>query len=160
MRDRETNCLAQLSGHQTIQNANSCRCGSNRRQDALGVKHAHFCGLSMGGQTGIWLGGNAPDRLGKLVLSNTAAKIGTLESWAARINLVKEGGMKVVAAQVLEHLVHSDRPIIITIVDKTENIQRIIPVVEEMMDTGLMATSAVQMIRLQKRAAAYDGTSV
>jgi len=48
------------------------------------------------------------------------------------------------------HLVRSDRPIIITIVDKAENIQRIIPVVEEMMDTGLMATSAVQMIRLQK----------
>jgi uncharacterized protein len=48
------------------------------------------------------------------------------------------------------HLVRSDRPIIITIVDKTENIQRIIPVVEEMMDTGLIATSAVQMIRLQK----------
>jgi PII-like signaling protein len=48
------------------------------------------------------------------------------------------------------HLVRSDRPIIITIVDKTENIERIIPVVEEMMDTGLMATSAVQMIRLQE----------
>jgi uncharacterized protein len=54
------------------------------------------------------------------------------------------------------HLVRSDRPIIITIVDKTENIQRIIPAVEEMMDTGLMATSAVEMIRLQK--SAHDGT--
>ena len=54
------------------------------------------------------------------------------------------------------HLVRSDRPIIITIVDKTENIQRIIPAVEEMMDTGLMATSAVQMIRLQR--SAPDGT--
>jgi PII-like signaling protein len=56
------------------------------------------------------------------------------------------------------HLVHSDRPIIITIVDKTENIQRIIPAVEEMMDTGLMATSAVEMIRLQK--SAHDGTGI
>src|SRR5215469_6596949 len=35
------------------------------------------------------------------------------------------------------HLVRSDRPIIITIVDKTENIRRIVPVVAEMMDTGL-----------------------
>src|SRR5215813_7510763 len=58
--------------------------------DTLGIKRAHFCGLSMGGQTGIWLGGNAPDRVGKLVLSNTAAKIGTPESWAARVNLVKQ----------------------------------------------------------------------
>jgi PII-like signaling protein len=58
------------------------------------------------------------------------------------------------------HLVRSDRPIIITIVDTTENVRRIIPVVAEMMDTGLMATSAVQMVRLQKRAAAPDATGV
>src|SRR5215467_10626360 len=43
------------------------------------------------------------------------------------------------------HLVRSDRPIIITIVDKAEDIHRIMPVIEEMMDTGLMATSAVQI---------------
>jgi len=55
------------------------------------------------------------------------------------------------------HLVRSDRPIIITIVDKAKNIQRIIPVVEEMMDTGLMATSAVQMIRLEK---SHDGRNI
>src|SRR6516164_9665670 len=41
------------------------------------------------------------------------------------------------------HVVRSDRPIIITVVDTAENIRRLIPVVEGMMDTGLMATSAV-----------------
>jgi len=51
------------------------------------------------------------------------------------------------------HLVHSDRPIVITVVDTAENIRRLIPVVAGMMDTGLMATSAVQMIRVQKSAA-------
>jgi len=56
------------------------------------------------------------------------------------------------------HLVRRDRPIVITVVDCVENIQRIIPVVADMMDTGLMATSAVQMIRLQKRATAQEGT--
>src|SRR5262249_18970290 len=76
--------------------------------ESLGVKHAHFCGLSMGGQTGIWLGGNAPDRMGKLVLCSTAAKIGTPESWATRINLVKEAGMKTVAQQVLERWFTAD----------------------------------------------------
>src|SRR5215468_4821788 len=56
--------------------------------ETLGVDRAHFCGLSMGGQTGMWLAGNAPERLRKLVLANTGAKIGTPESWAARINAV------------------------------------------------------------------------
>jgi PII-like signaling protein len=50
------------------------------------------------------------------------------------------------------HLVHSDRPIVITVVDTAENIQRLIPVIAEMIDTGLMATSEVQMIRVQKTA--------
>jgi PII-like signaling protein len=52
------------------------------------------------------------------------------------------------------HLVHSDRPIVITVVDTAENIQRLIPVVAEMMDTGLMVTSVVQTIRVQKKSPA------
>ena len=57
------------------------------------------------------------------------------------------------------HLVHSDRPITITIVDTAENIQRAIPVIAEMIDTGLMATSSVQMIRLQKKLADDGGSA-
>ena len=57
------------------------------------------------------------------------------------------------------HLVRSDRPILITIVDSAENIQRLIPVVADMMDTGLMATSTVEMIRVQKTAVAREGSS-
>ena len=41
-------------------------------------------------------------------------------------------------------------PIVITIVDAAENIRRLIPVVAGMMETGLMATSPVQMIRVRK----------
>jgi 3-oxoadipate enol-lactonase len=70
--------------------------------EALGVERVHFCGLSMGGQTGMWLGGNAPARLHKLVLCNTGAKIGTPEVWAARIEAVKSGGMKSIAPAVME----------------------------------------------------------
>jgi PII-like signaling protein len=51
------------------------------------------------------------------------------------------------------HLVGSHRPIIIIVVDTEENIQRLIPAVAEMMDTGLMATSEVEMIRVQKNVA-------
>lgn len=49
-------------------------------------------------------------------------------------------------------LVHSDRPIVIAIVDTAENIQRLIPAIAEIMETGLLASSAVQMIRVQKPA--------
>src|SRR5580658_2286632 len=56
------------------------------------------------------------------------------------------------------HLVRSDRPVLITVVDTPENIERLIPVVAQMMDTGLLATSDVQMIRVEKKLAA-EGTT-
>src|SRR5471030_2234315 len=52
--------------------------------DALEIQRAHFCGISMGGLTGLWLGAHAPQRLNKLVVSNTAARIGTQEGWQSR----------------------------------------------------------------------------
>ncbi|MGB7846350.1 MAG: 3-oxoadipate enol-lactonase [Candidatus Acidiferrum sp.] len=73
-----------------------------RLLDVLGLERVYFCGLSMGGMTGIFLGANAPDRLHKLVLCNTAAKIGTAETWNARIQAVENGGMKAVANAVIE----------------------------------------------------------
>jgi PII-like signaling protein len=47
------------------------------------------------------------------------------------------------------HLIHSNRPILIVIVDTAENIERLIPVVEAMMDTGLLAVSDVETIRVE-----------
>ncbi len=70
--------------------------------DALDLDRVHFCGLSMGGMIGMWLALNAPERLNKLVLSNTAAKIGTPEAWNARIEAVKKNGMKSIALAILE----------------------------------------------------------
>ncbi|HVP47596.1 MAG TPA: DUF190 domain-containing protein [Bryobacteraceae bacterium] len=49
------------------------------------------------------------------------------------------------------HLVRSDRPVVITIIDTAENIERLVPVAAEMMDTGLLAVSDVQMIRVEKK---------
>ena len=65
--------------------------------DAVGIKRAHFCGLSMGGVVGMWLGVYAADRINRLVLSNTAAKIGATETWNARIEMVRKKGMGPVA---------------------------------------------------------------
>jgi 3-oxoadipate enol-lactonase len=70
--------------------------------DALRLQQFHFCGLSMGGMVGIWLGANAPERLGKLILCNTGAKIGTAEVWRSRIEAVRTGGMKAIAPAVIE----------------------------------------------------------
>jgi 3-oxoadipate enol-lactonase len=70
--------------------------------DALGLDRVHFCGLSMGGVIGMWLGMHAPNRLQHLVLCNTAARIGTKDIWNARIQTVRKDGMKPVAAAVVE----------------------------------------------------------
>lgn len=70
--------------------------------DVLKLDRFHFCGLSMGGMIGMWLALNAPQRLNKLVLCSTAAKIGTSEMWNARIDSVRKNGMKQVAAAAME----------------------------------------------------------
>jgi 3-oxoadipate enol-lactonase len=70
--------------------------------DILALDRIHFCGLSMGGMIGLWLGIHAPDRLHRLVVSNAAARIGTNEMWNARIATVRKDGMKQVAAAVVE----------------------------------------------------------
>jgi 3-oxoadipate enol-lactonase len=70
--------------------------------DRLSLKRVHFCGLSLGGMTGMWLGINAPERLQKLILCNTAARIGSAETWNARIEAVRKSGMKSVAPAVVE----------------------------------------------------------
>ena len=60
--------------------------------DALGIDRFAFCGLSMGGLIGQWLGIHAGERLTRLVVCNTGAKIGTDEVWNERIDTVLEGG--------------------------------------------------------------------
>jgi 3-oxoadipate enol-lactonase len=70
--------------------------------DELRLDRVYFCGLSMGGQTGMWLALNAPARLHKLILCDTAAKIGTPEMWNSRIEAVRKGGMKAISGAVME----------------------------------------------------------
>jgi 3-oxoadipate enol-lactonase len=69
--------------------------------NALELPRVHFCGLSMGGMTGMWLGRFAPDRIEKLVLANSAPKSQTPDSWNTRIRTVIAKGMDAVADGVL-----------------------------------------------------------
>ncbi len=70
--------------------------------DALAIARAHFCGLSMGGMIGMWLGINAPRCIDRLVLANTGAKIGTADLWNTRIDAVRKGGTASIASAVLK----------------------------------------------------------
>src|SRR5262249_32581574 len=70
--------------------------------DAVGVDRVRFCGLSMGGMVGMWLGSNAAERIERLVLCNTSPQIGTPELWNSRIELVRRGGMEAITPAVLE----------------------------------------------------------
>jgi 3-oxoadipate enol-lactonase len=49
--------------------------------DALELGHVHVLGLSLGGFVAAWLAIHAPDRVGRLVLSNTAAHLGPAQRW-------------------------------------------------------------------------------
>lgn len=69
--------------------------------DHLELGRVHFAGVSMGGMTGMWLGVHAPERIGKLTLANTAARIAPPDLWNARIEKVAAGGMEAISDAVL-----------------------------------------------------------
>ncbi len=60
--------------------------------DALNVETAAFCGVSMGGHTGLQLGIDAPERFNAIVVCNSAAKIGTAEAWKERADTLRSKG--------------------------------------------------------------------
>lgn len=70
--------------------------------DEAGAERASICGISLGGLVGLWLGIHAPHRVDKLILSNTAARIGTREMWEQRIEAVQASGLAALSAATLE----------------------------------------------------------
>jgi 3-oxoadipate enol-lactonase len=70
--------------------------------DALRIERPHFCGLSMGGLIGLWLEIHGDGRVNRLVVCNTAARVGTAETWNSRMAAVRDGGMKTVTPGLLE----------------------------------------------------------
>jgi 3-oxoadipate enol-lactonase len=65
--------------------------------DAADAPRAHVCGLSLGGATAQAFALAYPDRIDRLILANTAARIGSAEGWSHRIAAVRAGGMAGVA---------------------------------------------------------------
>jgi 3-oxoadipate enol-lactonase len=69
--------------------------------DELGLDRFGFCGLSLGGMVGIWLGAHAADRLDRLVLACTAPHLPPPEQWLERAATVRERGLEAVADAVV-----------------------------------------------------------
>ena len=57
--------------------------------DALNLSRINWCGLSMGGMVGQWLGANAPERIERLVLTNTSSYFADKTMWNDRLKLVR-----------------------------------------------------------------------
>ena len=69
--------------------------------ELLQVDWCDLCGLSIGGQIAMWLGANAPQKFNKLILANTAARIGTAEGWSERIVRVRGEGFSGLADEAM-----------------------------------------------------------
>jgi 3-oxoadipate enol-lactonase len=66
---------------------------AERLIDALGIRDCVFVGLSVGGLIAQGLAVKRLDQVRAMVLSNTAAKIGTAQMWADRIATIRAGGI-------------------------------------------------------------------
>ena len=70
--------------------------------DSLGIAKINWCGLSMGGMIGQWLGANAPNRIDKLVLSNTSSYFADKTMWEDRLKTVREKGLAAIVDANME----------------------------------------------------------
>ncbi|MDW4498696.1 3-oxoadipate enol-lactonase [Sulfitobacter sp. D35] len=76
--------------------------------DHLGLKDCVFVGLSIGGMIAQGLAVKRLDLVRAVVLSNTAAKIGTRAMWDERISTVRENGIAALADAVMERWFSAD----------------------------------------------------
>lgn len=67
-----------------------------------------LCGVSVGGLIALGVAGARPDLVGGLILSNTAARIGTADSWADRIAAIEDGGVESIADAIMDRWFSAD----------------------------------------------------
>ncbi|MFR9805818.1 3-oxoadipate enol-lactonase [Pseudonocardia sp. RS010] len=70
--------------------------------DALGVDRVHWCGLSLGGMVGMYLGSEHPDRIARLALCCTSAAFPDRSIWRQRIEAVEADGTAPLAPGIVE----------------------------------------------------------
>jgi 3-oxoadipate enol-lactonase len=69
--------------------------------DAFEIDRADVCGISLGGLVALWVAAETPQRVRRLVLADTAVRVGTEEAWRGRAELVRSDGMEAVTDLVL-----------------------------------------------------------
>ena len=69
--------------------------------NTLQIERANMCGLSLGGMIALWFVAQYPQRVQRAVFANTSARIGSRQSWEARIAAVRDGGMPAIREAVL-----------------------------------------------------------
>ncbi|MGC5663081.1 3-oxoadipate enol-lactonase [Micromonospora sp. WMMD723] len=72
-----------------------------RTLDHLDVPWVHYAGLSLGGMVGMWLAAHAPDRVRRLALLCTSARLGPPDPWRQRAATVRAAGLAAIADAVL-----------------------------------------------------------
>jgi 3-oxoadipate enol-lactonase len=65
--------------------------------DVNAISRAHLCGISIGGLVALWVAVHAPERVDRLVLANTAARIGNEALWNERMRVARAGGLAALA---------------------------------------------------------------
>jgi 3-oxoadipate enol-lactonase len=82
--------------------------------DFIGAREAIICGLSVGGLVAQGLYAARPGLVRALILCDTAHKIGTAETWNARIDTVRRSGIDSIANGVMKlwftPAFHSEKP--------------------------------------------------
>ena len=69
--------------------------------DAANAPRAHVCGLSLGGMTAMWLAVHAAERIDRMILASTGARIGTVEMWNERMRQVRDAGLEPIADTIM-----------------------------------------------------------
>jgi 3-oxoadipate enol-lactonase len=69
--------------------------------DELGVERASWIGLSLGGMVAMWIAAYAPERLERLVLACTSARVPSPHVYAERARVVREHGVDPLADAVV-----------------------------------------------------------
>jgi 3-oxoadipate enol-lactonase len=70
--------------------------------DHLGVERARIAGVSLGGMTAMWAASEAPERVDRLVLCCTSARLGPPGMWQERIETVRAGGTAALADATMQ----------------------------------------------------------
>jgi 3-oxoadipate enol-lactonase len=69
--------------------------------DRLEMDKVSFCGISLGGATGLWLAASAPDRIERLVVACSSATFGGPDQWLERAAAVRAHGIASIADAVV-----------------------------------------------------------